>query len=161
MARKPRISIGLLMTIIGLVAVDFAVLHSLYERTFIGFHVAFVVGPMINLLLVVAPRLRRGRPTRPYWWGFEIGGWLMVGVMGDLTVAAPIQLFAPLEWLNRSIQSLNGLVGATIELAAAVLLYTPLQVLPALLAARLLARYRVAIRVAIVRREPQPGVIRP
>ncbi len=78
MVVRPRFSIFLLMAIVFFVATDIAIGRSLWDSPDPYVEIAVTTLPMINLLLLSLPKLRRSDSSRLYWMGFQIVGWLGV-----------------------------------------------------------------------------------
>lgn len=78
--RLPRISIARLMAVVLLIALDFAVIRSLFGNTFTAHERYYIHGllPMTNLMAFVAMnewrRLMRLGESRPFWTGFLASG---------------------------------------------------------------------------------------
>ena len=141
-----HVSIRLLMVIIGLIAADLGIVRTLGDGgpTWILF--ACATFPMINLLLIVTPRLRRGCATRPYWLGFETAGAVAVVVVGWLYWFLPFETFLwPILRIHDWVLPLNDFVGVTIEITSAAAFYFAGQLLMAAIRAQLSARYRLHI----------------
>ena len=152
-----HVSIRLLMVMIGLIAVDLGIVRALSDGGPTWPMFAFVTFPMINLLIIVAPRLRRGSATRPYYLGFALGGWAAVVGVGWLYWLLPLSTFFwPIVWVHALVRSLNDFAGFTIEIASAVAFYFAGQLFPALMVGKLSAQYRIS--VAIERRRSAPAI---
>jgi hypothetical protein len=145
MALARRFTIGTLMTVVLLVAADFGIVRTLWDTHRPQVGAAIVTLPMIDLLLLTMPRLRRSNPTRPFWGGFEVGGWIGVLISGLLAGAFPDMFFWPMSFVDRMIPSRCSAAGMTLSISIAVVLYTTPPLLIALLAGRLSAKYRVVI----------------
>jgi hypothetical protein len=139
-----RISIGTLMAVVFFVAVDFGIVRALWE-TSPHVAVAIVTLPMINLLLLTVPKLRKGTATRPFWAGFQAVGWAAVLAVGDLALCHPDTLFWPIDLLETNPWFKDQDAHLTFLITVAVVLYTTPQLLVALAAGRLSAKYRVVV----------------
>ena len=62
------------MAVVLLVAADFGIVRALWETQGPQVGVAIVMLPMIDLLLLSMPKLRKSNPTRPFWGGFQAVG---------------------------------------------------------------------------------------
>jgi hypothetical protein len=140
-----RFSIGLLMAVIFFVAADFAIVRALWD-TNEPLVVAVITLPMINLLLMVLPGARRGRDRRPFWLGFEAAGWMMVVLFASLAWFFVDTFFYPIEWIDNHDSLLSGSPTETAFLiCCCVVIYTPPQVLGAMVGGWLSAGYRLVI----------------
>ena len=79
-----RFSIGFLMVVVLLVAVDFGIVRGLCRSGGHAAAIGIVVVPMANLLILSGPKLRMANPTRSFWIGFEVAGWLATLAIGFL-----------------------------------------------------------------------------
>ena len=142
-----RFSIALLMKIVFLVAVDIALVRASWNVP--GYlSVIFVITlPMMNLLLLCLRRARRGQDARPFWLGFEAGGWGMVLLVSSFTSMFPEFFLFPLNWLRDHIYSPQSPVKLVILITFAVVAYTIPQLLVATLVGRLSTRYRVVVAI--------------
>lgn len=138
-----RVSISFLMAVVGLVAADFAIVRGLWNTAASG--VAVVVLPMINVLILAAPRLRRSNPARPFWLGFEVAGALTALVVGWLAAGPTEIIFLPFALINPLLSPLSIEARRAVAIAMIVLGYTPLLLLPAVVAGRLSMRYRLVV----------------
>src|SRR4051812_41266380 len=98
MAMIPRVSIGLMMAIVFLVAAEFAIVKSLWNTSYAA--IAVVTLPMINLLVLALPRVQDGEPVAYFWRGFEAGGWLMALLVGLLGWIGERRFFWPTEFVD-------------------------------------------------------------
>jgi len=146
MAKQFRLSISLLMAIVLCISADIAIVKSLWYRSDPSAVVAMATLPMINILLLALPKMRRWGEAGPFWLGFEAIGWAMVLLVALFGWFRDDPFFYPLEWIDRYEPFPLGSVRETALLISfCVILYTPPQVLAAVLGGRLLARYRVVI----------------
>jgi ABC-type proline/glycine betaine transport system permease subunit len=147
MAARNRFSIAVLMAVVFFVAVDFAIVRAFWTSPEpLGLVVSLTTLPMINLLLLVLPKLSRRGGDRSFWLGFEAVGWLMVIGVVLLGWFQADPFFAPIDWVNQHDPFEHGSVPETAFLITfVVLFYTTPQVLAAMFGGRLLARYRVVI----------------
>ena len=144
MAIARHFSIRLLMMAILLIAVDFAIVPKLNGGSFrIYPATAVAILPMINLLILTLPRLRKRSKTRLYWSGFHGVGWLMVLMIGYLTAHDPNVFFAPVSWLEIHPPAILRETDLTIPVlfTLIIILYTTPQLLAAQLAGWLFVRY--------------------
>jgi hypothetical protein len=141
------------MLVILILAVNLAVLRAVYGLK-LGFSILMVL-PTINFLLFGLLRIGRGRADRPFWVGFDVAGSLMVVLLflldwGYYRFDWDFFIF-PLVWLR--LNNWTSEVGPgepAITYGFCFLIYTVPQLLAALIAGGLSARYR------IVRRHPPP-----
>jgi uncharacterized membrane protein len=146
MVLKKRFSIGFLMAIVFFVATDFAIVRAFWGADYHLISIALASLPMLNLLLLVLPKLRRTETSRMFWLGFEAIGWLMMILVVLVGWFEGNSFFSPIGWVaqfdlfpSRSIRQTVLLVTFT------VLFYNTPQVLAAMIGGRLSARYRVII----------------
>lgn len=144
MGRLPRVSIGLMMAVVLLVAADLATVRSMRQTGHTA--IAIVTLPMINLLVLTHPRMRSD-PVADYWRGFQAGGWMMVLLVGLLVMADTPKLFLPIFLLAESLTT-DRRTRLAIEIAISILLFTT----PQLLVAMHFGRRRERDRAAIERR---------
>jgi hypothetical protein len=140
-----RLTIGTLMAVVSLVAADFGIVRALWDINGPQAGVAIVTLPMIDLLLLTMPRLRRGNSTRPFWGGFQAVGWIMVLMFGLLAWYLPDTFFWPIDAWDRMHLIPDPAADMALLISIAVVLYTTPQLLLALVAARLSAKYRIVI----------------
>lgn len=145
MAVARRFTIGMLMAVVFLIAADFGIVRALWDTAGPQVEVAVVTLPMIDLLLLTMPNLRRSDATRPFWNGFQAVGWIMVLVFGLLTGVCPDTFFWPINFVDQMILSPRSAVGMTLVISYVVVLYTTPQLLLALLAGQLSSKYRIVI----------------
>jgi hypothetical protein len=145
MAVARRFTIGMLMAIVSLVAADFAIVRALWPTTGPEAGVAIVTLPMIDLLLLVTPKLRMSNLTRPYWVGFQVVGWTGVLTSGLLAWGCPDTFFRPLDFVDELLPSPHSAAGTALLISVAVVLYTTPLLLITLLAGRLSSKYRIVI----------------
>ena len=136
-----RFSIAGLMHFVLVGAIDFA----LFQHCFMN----YVILPLVTLLLLGLPRLRRGQRARPFWGGFEVIGWPMLGLsyllyQCYLRFDALDVLVYPAGWLERS--GFLARYGWPAGYACAIAIYGGPQLLAATFAGWLSARYRVVRR---------------
>ena len=74
-----RFTVSGLMTVVLILAANFAVVRILRDAG-ADLGIVFVTLPMVNILMLSAPRAWKRNATRPYWIGFEIGGWLIASI---------------------------------------------------------------------------------
>ena len=139
-----RISIGFLMAVVGLIAADFAIVRGLWNDPARAM-VAVVTLPMVNILILAAPGLRRAHPGRPYWLGFVVVGGLVTLLAGLACAALPETFFLPFAPLRPVFERLAENLRPMLGIALTVLIYTPTLLLPAVVAGKLSARYRLVI----------------
>ena len=93
--KRPRISIAGLMAAVALVAIDIAVVQSIYPepKSELQFFYAFGVLPMATVLILLgafsAPNLVRGGSVSPFVFGFEAVGWVVVFIFISAYTIAP------------------------------------------------------------------------
>jgi hypothetical protein len=145
MAIAGRFTIGTLMAVVFLVAADFAIVRALWGTSGPLVGVAIVTLPMIDVLLLAIPHLRKSNPTRPYWGGFQVAGWIGVLTSGLLAWGCPDAFFWPITLMDRWLESPRSDASSALLIAFAVVVYTPTQLLMALLGGRLSATYRIVI----------------
>lgn len=145
MAVARRFTIGTLMAVVFLVAADFGIVRALWKTQGPQVGVAIVMLPMIDLLLLTLPKVRKSDPTRPFWGGFQAVGWISVLAFGLLASMRPNTFFWPAVSVERMIPRPLSSAGVAILISVVVVFYTPPQLLIALLAARLSSKYRIVI----------------
>ena len=145
MAVARRFTIGTLMAVVFLVAADFGIVRSLWETQGPQVGVAIVMLPMIDLLLLSMPKLRKTNSTRPFWGGFQAVGWISVLIFGLLASMCPNTFFWPAVSVERTIPRPLSSAGMAILVSFVVVFYTPPQLLIAVLAARSSSKYRIVI----------------
>lgn len=145
MAARARFSIGGLMGVVFLVALDLAIVRAFWDGDGPAFAVTVTTLPMINLLLLALPRLRR-REARPYWVGFEVAGWSVVLLAVFLGTFHQLLFFRPMFWVDRlELFAAAPSFEIPFIVAIAVVLYTTPKALAAAIGGWLVARYRVVI----------------
>ena len=158
MAASRRVSIALLMAVVFFLAVNLAIVRAVLELETAAILFFLATLPTANVLLLAAPRLRRGHPGRAFWLGFEVVGWPLTLAVGLLAWNFPGAFWWPLRFLEVLRPLASDLVAITIEIGSFVLLWTPPQLLVAWLAGLLSRRYRV--RLVVGRRgDPDPGAV--
>lgn len=132
---QKRLSVSFLMMVVLVVAVDFAVFRYL-DHLQAPRNAAIVSLPMISLLVLTAPCVRRG----PFWVGFQAVGWITTFVLGSLAWADVYWLHLPLIWTQRllprfevEVNRLGDPLASVIFLSYDTGLYTTPQILLALL----------------------------
>ena len=149
--RRPKwkLSIALLMTTIGLVAADIAVVQAVWDGSGPSPGYLSMVLPMADGLILALPRLRRAGVVRNFWSGFEIVGWSMILILGVMDGYFKDALFYPYLKLKNLLPSPEDspahlAFGFGICIASSL----PLQILVAWLGgwlASFTARYKVTI----------------
>jgi hypothetical protein len=146
-----RFSIAWLMTIVLFLAVDIGLVRAAYGRNFAGRSSGYlaIVLPMVNVLLMVFPRVNRSHPNRWFWRGFELVGWVVILILGFMDRKAKGTLFIP-YWWYRSFQLYppESVTDLMIVYSSFVVLYTPPQLLLAWLGGRIVDfpfKYRIRI----------------
>jgi hypothetical protein len=84
MAVARRFTIRMLMAVVALAAADFGIVRALWPTIGPEVGVAIVTLPMIDLLVLTMPKLRRSNATRPFWGGFQAVGCIGVLISGLL-----------------------------------------------------------------------------
>jgi hypothetical protein len=80
---RSRISIGKMMVLIAVVAVDLVAIRQTLRENGVLLELAVVFGPMALALQVGLARVTWGKPEcRPFWLGFESAGLLAVVYLG-------------------------------------------------------------------------------
>src|SRR4051812_12673336 len=81
---RPSLTAGRLMVAVLLVAVNLAIVRGMAAVP-LDIGIAFVMLPMVSILILVAPGMWRDKDRRPFWIGFEIAGWTMAATFGYLS----------------------------------------------------------------------------
>jgi hypothetical protein len=154
MAGKRQWSIGSLMVIVLLAALDCGFFRAILTASNTYWQWIFFEVPMINILILGLLRMRAEPESRRFWWTFEIIGWsfttilFVIGWFDLNVVVLPLKVclypLGLLTWKPSNAEEI------AIELLGILLIYG---VLPALLAA-IVGWFRdgYRIRIAIVRR---------
>ncbi|WP_422929126.1 hypothetical protein [Singulisphaera sp. PoT] len=144
MARVPRLTIGLMMAIVSLLAINFGIVRAFWNSSGPILGLAVVTLPMIDLLILSAPRLGRSNPTRFFWIGFHAVGWIMVAIYALLSAACMETFFGPVIPLERILPG-DGATKVALLISIVIVCYTTPVLLVASLAGRFLAKYRIII----------------
>jgi hypothetical protein len=162
MAGKRQWSIGNLMVIVLLAALDCGFFRAAYTHSDFSFWrwIALEV-PMINILIFGFSRMRTKPGTRRFWQTFEIVGWSFTSILFALGcfnfdyACLPFNFYIDfLTLLTYSTSSFTQVV--EIKLLGILLMYGVLPALAAAIVGWFRDGYR--IRIAIVRR-PRPDSI--
>ncbi len=135
-----RSSIGLMMAFVVLVAVDIGILRFFWasRKENPAELVGLVTLPMASLLLLLLPRIRKENPSRRFWVGFEVVGWVVVLGVGLASSLAMDAFFWPLVALLHAF-GVDTVEQDELVITAVVALYTIPQVLLALIGGQLAA----------------------
>jgi hypothetical protein len=141
MTRGLRFSIADVMMLVLVVAVDCA----LVEFHFMN----YLLLPEVSLLVFGLAKIGRGRASRLFWRGFEVAGWVALGLslivyQCYLRFDSFDFLVFPATWLERS--GLFSRYGPAFGYACALTIYAGPQLAIATVAGCLTARYRVVRR---------------
>jgi hypothetical protein len=146
-----RFSIGRLMAIVSMVAIDCGLLRASYGKGFY-FPLFLMTLPMLNIMILQMTKLRRGDTGRTFWIGFDLIGFTFVGVLCFLCWFDDEALLYPVLWLfSRGWLSENSAANLAITCGVVAVLYTTPQLLTAWLFGWLNQRYRV-----VIERRPNP-----
>jgi hypothetical protein len=148
MAARARFSIALLMAVVFFVAADFAIVRAFWDSRGPQAAIAVITLPMINLLLLFLPKLKRGGDARPFWLGFEVVGWSIVLLFVLVGWFFEEVFFAPAVYSISLLDPFpeNVALNVAFEISFAVPFYTIPQVLAASVGGWLSARCQIAHR---------------
>ena len=160
-AKTGRLSILHLMWIISLVAIDCGLLRASWDSYF--FASLIMTLPILNIMLLAIPKLRRGQVSRLFWIAFDAIGVILLGLIFFLNWYDRYIVLDPMLWLiNKGwISAGNDPTSLAIECTCVVAIYAPPQFLLAWLGGCLNARYRVVIERrshSVLKLEPSPVV---
>ena len=159
MAAARRFTIGRLMVVVVLVAVDFAVVRAVWgSAPWVG--IAITTLPTIDVLLLALPRLRAGNPSRPFWAGFEAAGWLAVAGLGGMIAADHELALWPIDRLWERWTALDEARRRAVLIPLAVAGYTAPLLLAAWAGGRLARRLWAASAGAADEDSPEGRVVR-
>ena len=132
------------MMVVSIIALECGFLRATWHTR----HASFILMTLLlsNLMLLTAPRLRRGHHFRAFWIGFDLAGLTCFGLILILQEYALEVLFRPIIWMMQ-----QGWISESTPLNLAILcvvvvvLYNPPQLLFCGLVGWLNGRYRVRI----------------
>jgi hypothetical protein len=161
MARRETHSIALLMTIIGLLALNFGLMRWAFGGRSRSPSPAFLamVLPMADLMILALPRLRPSYAHCGFWLGFEAAGVASIAVLAHMDRQDKDMLFYPLELVGQHFGPVNSLSYAIDGSTFCTLVFWPPQLLLAWLVGRLVAfpsRRRIDQREPIVESQDSP-----
>lgn len=133
------------MSVVLLVAVDFAIVRALWDTNGPQVGIAIFTLPMVSLLTLALPHLRANHAARPFWLGFELIGGTMVAFVAFVAWFHPHTFFWPMSLIERNIPQWHEEARLGLSITCGVLLYTTPQLLAALIAGWLSGRYRVIL----------------
>lgn len=137
MLSPPRFTVRSLMVAVVLVAVDFVVVRGMLDGDW-DEGVAFATLPMTNILILAAPRVRRGGSVGRFWIGFAIAGWSVAVLSAYLAYRHGAIFFRPANAIYPWETIRDPYYQTTYLCFIDAIVYTPPQILVAWLSGRLI-----------------------
>jgi hypothetical protein len=153
MARRKPFSIALLMTIVGLLALNFGIVRWAYDshlRSPSPFYLAMVL-PMADLMILALPRLRPSYTHWRFWLGFEVSGVASIAALAHMDQHDKDTLFYPWGLVEKHFGPINSLSYVIAGLTFSTIVFWSPQLLLAWLVGRFVA---FPSRRRIVQEEP-------
>ena len=141
-----RFSIGKLMAVVCLIACDFGIMRFLFTTTPL-FH-ALVLLPMLNVMLLSIPGLRKPQPKRRFWITFEVVGLTFQLLITFLLWYDFESCVRPLNAFEYSLPKMDEPTKILLEILVIVITTWTPQLLLAWIVAELVSRYRIVRRQA-------------